>query len=274
MNETKSKTKLLTKDQRCSLWKYLFFTFAIAWEMEFLLLAVYRLELLSGIPAQIFHYTVIGFGAGMAPAYAAFIVQKTTLKDFCRQIFVNFKCRKTAITLIVFAAIQFAACAAQETYLGYAWYMFIPFMLLMILGGGLEEIGWSGVFQPLLEKRFSFIAAALIEGVIWSVWHLPLWLVPNASQGAMNFAAFALYCITLRITLAAAYRLTQCVWAAVLIHAWGNTVLGSMFTLTSLTEFPRVRTLVVYLVQILAVIVYYLIARKFTAKDNNLKIEE
>lgn len=274
MNETKLKTKLLTKDERNMLWKYLFCAFAIAWGTEFLLLAVYRLELLSGIPAQILHYTLIGFGAGMAPAYAAFIVGKMPLKDFCKRIFLNFNCRKTVITLIGFGAIQFAACAAQETYLGYSWYMFIPFLLLMILGGGLEEIGWSGVFQPLLEKRFNFITAALIEGIIWSVWHLPLWLVPNASQGSMNFIAFTLYCITLRITLAAAYRLTKCVWAAVLIHAWGNTILGSMFTISSLTNIPSVKTVIVYSVQILLVIVCYLIAQKITAKDNILETKE
>ena len=115
---------------------------------------------------------------------------------------------------------------------------------MMIWGGGLEEIGWRGVFQPLLEKRFSFLAAAFIEGVIWGVWHLPLWFIPNSTQGDMNFIAFTLYCIILGLTLAAAYRLTKCIWVTILIHAWGNTVLGGMYTLTSLNNYPSVKTLV------------------------------
>ena len=80
------------------------------------------------------------------------------------------------------------------------------------------------MFQPLLEKHFSFWVAALIEGVIWSVWHLPLWLVPNTSQETYDFTAFTFYCITIELTLAAAYRLTKSVWVPILIHAWGNTV--------------------------------------------------
>lgn len=99
--------------------------------------------------------------------------------------------------------------------------------------------GWRGVLQPLLEKHFSFLPAAVIEGVIWSVWHLPLWLVPNTSQGDYDFTAFTLYCITLGLTLAEAYRLTKSIWVTILIHAWGNTVLGGMYTLTSLNNFDR-----------------------------------
>lgn len=81
----------------------------------------------------------------------------------------------------------------------------------------------------------------------------------------MNFAAFTLYCITLGLTLAAAYRLTNSIWAAILIHAWGNTVLGGMYTLTSLNSFPTVKTLAVYAVQA-AVILLILSGRKLYYK--------
>lgn len=151
----------------------------------------------------------------------------------------------------------------QEEYLGNPWYLFILFMPMMIFGGGLEEIGWRAVFQPLLEKHFSFFTAAIIEGVIWSVWHLPLWLIPNTSQGAMNFTAFTLYCITLGLTIAAAYRLTKCIWAAILIHAWGNTILGGMYTLTSLNNPPNEKTLIVYRLQIVVIMMILLFEKKY-----------
>lgn len=155
------------------------------------------------------------------------------------------------------------ACVVQESYLGNPWYLFILYIPLMIFGGGLEEIGWRGVFQPLLEKRFSFIMAALIEGVIWSLWHLPLWFVPNASQGSMNFGAFSLYTVTLGITLAAIYRLTDSIWAGILIHAWGNTVLGGMYTLASLNNFPNTKTLIVYAIQILVILLIMTFQKKY-----------
>lgn len=253
--------KTLKNNERKMLFTYLFYTFAIAWGTELLLIAAYHFGLPDNGAALVFHFAVIGFGAGMAPAYAAFIVQKKyagiSFKESCKQIFHTKNLRKTVLFLLLFAVIQWGACITQESYLGGPWYLFILFMPMMILGGGLEEIGWRGVFQPLLEKRFSFPAAALIEGLIWSIWHLPLWFVPNTSQGDMNFAAFTLYCITLGLTLAAAYRLTGSLWAAVLIHAWGNTVLGGMYTLTSLTDFPSVKTLTVYGVQAAVILILH-----------------
>lgn len=267
--------KVMLKEDWYMVWRYLFYTFAIAWGAEFLLIAIYHFNLLKGNVAMVLHFMVIGFGAGMAPAYAAFIVLNKkngiTFKEFCRQIFFTVNIRKTVVTLIVFALIQSAACVAQEEYLGNPWYLFILFMPMMILGGGLEEVGWRGVFQPLLEKRFTFWAAALIEGVIWSIWHLPLWLVPNTSQGAYDFTAFTLYCITLGLTLAAAYRLTKSIWVTILIHAWGNTVLGGMYTLTSLNNFPNMRTLIVYGAQIVLIIVilFFQIKRDRCSKVQN-----
>lgn len=263
MNQKKS----ISKEDLRMLWNFLFFTFAIAWGTEFLLIAMYRFNLLSGNAAMVLHFLVIGFGAGMAPAYAAFIVRKKqsgiTFKEFYKQIFYTVNTRKTVVFLMVFALIQFESCMVQEDYLGNPWFLFILFMPMMILGGGLEEIGWRGVFQPLLENRFSFFAAALIEGAIWSVWHLPLWLVPNTSQGAMDFTAFTLYCITLGLTLAAAYRLTKSVWVTILIHAWGNTVLGGMYTLNSLNHFPSMKTLIVYGVQIAVIMLILLFQKKY-----------
>lgn len=258
--------KFNSKEDLRTMWSFLFYTFAIAWGTELLLIVLYMLNLLSENITMFLYFTVIGFGAGMAPAYAAFIVQRKQtgikLKAFCKQVFHTPNLQKCIVFLILFAAIQFAACVVQESYLGNPWYLFILFMPMMVWGGGLEEIGWRGVFQPLLEKRFSFLAAALIEGVIWGVWHLPLWFIPNSSQGNMNFIAFTLYCITLGLTLAAAYRLTRCIWVTILIHAWGNTVLGGMYTLTSLNNSPSTKTIIVYGLQIAIIMLILVFERK------------
>ncbi|MDO4274190.1 MAG: type II CAAX endopeptidase family protein [Eubacteriales bacterium] len=253
MNKKKQLHNKITQQDSHMLWSYLIYTFGIAWGTELLLIAIFNFNLLSESIELILYFTVIGFGAGMAPAYAAFFVQRShngiTFKVFCRQIFHTPYVRRSIGYLFVFAIIQFVACVVQESYLGNPWYLFILFMPMMIFGGGLEEIGWRGVFQPLLEKRFPFLAAVLIEGIIWSVWHLPLWFLPNSTQRDMNFTSFTLYTIILGLTLAAAYRLTKCIWVTILIHAWGNTVLGGMYTLTSLNNNLNIKTLIVYGIQ-------------------------
>ncbi len=239
--------------------QYLFYTFSIAWGAEFLLIAAYQFKLLSGGLGQFLHFSVIGFGAGMAPAYAAFIVEKKeqsiTIRKFCKQILFTHNLKQTIFFTVTFSLIQFIVCVMQETYLGNQWYLFILFIPLMIFGGGLEEIGWRGLLQPLLEKKLPFFIAAILESFIWSVWHLPLWLVPNTTQASMNFTAFTLYCITLGCTLAAVHRLTKSIWASVLIHAWGNTVLGGMYTINTLINFPSKNTITIYIIQLILIAV-------------------
>lgn len=48
--------------------------------------------------------------------------------------------------------------------------------LTITLNGGplQEEFGWRGYLLPALQKRLPGLAAALIVGVIWALWHMPL----------------------------------------------------------------------------------------------------
>lgn len=43
-----------------------------------------------------------------------------------------------------------------------------------VFAGFLEEIGWTGYAYPSLRKKFSAPFAALILGVLWGLWHLPV----------------------------------------------------------------------------------------------------
>jgi membrane protease YdiL (CAAX protease family) len=52
----------------------------------------------------------------------------------------------------------------------------LTFCMTLLIQGGNEEIGWRGFMQPELQKRFSPLVAALIVSVLWSLWHLPLFL--------------------------------------------------------------------------------------------------
>ena len=53
---------------------------------------------------------------------------------------------------------------------------------LLVLGPISEEIGWRGFALDRLQTRWSPLISGLIIGVVWSLWHLPLFFMIGTSQ--------------------------------------------------------------------------------------------
>ena len=62
----------------------------------------------------------------------------------------------------------------------------VPFFVVPVLTDGLgEETGWRGFALPRLLDRTGPLPASLFLGVVWAVWHLPLfWTVGRDAYGA------------------------------------------------------------------------------------------
>mmetsp|Transcript_16299 Transcript_16299/g.24565 ORF Transcript_16299/g.24565 Transcript_16299/m.24565 type:complete len:390 (+) Transcript_16299:40-1209(+) len=60
--------------------------------------------------------------------------------------------------------------------LSWGYFSATPITILKFgFSGVMEEIGWSGVLFPqLLHATDSYIAASIVGGVIWGLWHVPL----------------------------------------------------------------------------------------------------
>ncbi|MEW5836030.1 MAG: type II CAAX endopeptidase family protein [Pseudomonadota bacterium] len=73
---------------------------------------------------------------------------------------------------------------------GYACFVF---PLAPILGQAwvvmAEEFGWRGFALPRLQYLFGPVGAALLLGVIWASWHLPMFFVPGSPQHGSNVLA-------------------------------------------------------------------------------------
>jgi membrane protease YdiL (CAAX protease family) len=94
-----------------------------------------------------------------------------------------------------------------------------------------EEIGWRGFALPHLQDGHSALAAALILGPVWGLWHLPLWLSGRESNPLILFPAFVISAVALSVLLAWIYNSTGgSLLLVVLLHATANLPVTLLIT--------------------------------------------
>ncbi len=74
----------------------------------------------------------------------------------------------------------------------------VAFMMVL---GPMEEFGWRGVAQPLLQRRLAPIWAAIILGIIWGIWHLPAFLLSGVPHSSLSFLPFFIAAIAISIII-------------------------------------------------------------------------
>ncbi len=106
-----------------------------------------------------------------------------------------------------------------------AWPELLPsFVFIFLFIGMGEEPGWRGYALPWLQKRFSPLTAALVLGVIWAAWHIPLFGVEFTGA---TIPAFLVSIIPASVIMAWMFnRSGESALAAALFHATVNTVGG------------------------------------------------
>lgn len=205
--------------------KYLWLTFAITYSCWWGLALLTKLQLLDSadIPFKVLH--VLG---GFGPTIAAILVlpdksPKATIKF----VFSREKGSIWYLVLLCLAQAAVIGLSSLQTNPMIPW-IAIPFIMLSatFLGGGNEELGWRGIMQPELEKRFPFPIATLFTGCTWMAWHIPLWFVEGTSQQDMNFVLYCVYGIFLSFLLGTLYKKTKSVFFCTVFHGFSNLLIS------------------------------------------------
>lgn len=123
---------------------------------------------------------------------------------------------------------------------------------IFFVGGPLgEEIGWRGFALPrLLQSHKDTMKASLILGLIWGIWHAPIYAVPGTGQNEILksggsflvlFPAFVIWVMGLAVIFTWLYKSTNGnLLLAILFHTAVNTaaffpsVIGSQFGMAPL----------------------------------------
>ncbi|ELZ88309.1 CPBP family intramembrane glutamic endopeptidase [Haloferax sulfurifontis] len=94
-----------------------------------------------------------------------------------------------------------------------------------LIRGGLEEPGWRGLALPVLQRRIGAFRASIVIGVVWALWHVPLFLMPGSSQAGTPFALYAAAVIGISVITTWLYNAAGGrVLVAVVFHTLSNAV--------------------------------------------------
>jgi len=66
----------------------------------------------------------------------------------------------------------------------------VPFALFMLLFGPLpEEMAWRGYALDRLQSQMNPFRSSLVLGLVWTVWHLPLFLIEGTYQHGLGIGS-------------------------------------------------------------------------------------
>ncbi len=139
-----------------------------------------------------------------------------------------------AFALLYFISIKLAAAAAVRLGTG-AWPGFGESPWPLIAGAIVvstwvqagEEVGWRGFALPLLARRLGLGWASLLLGVVWALWHLPLFLLPGTGSTGQSFPVYLSHVTALSVAMAWLYWKTGGSLLLVMImHAAVNNTTG------------------------------------------------
>ena len=115
-------------------------------------------------------------------------------------------------------------------------------LLMVLVGGGQEEIGWRGYILEPMEAKFGIWVGNIVLGLVWTVWHLPLFLMPGTTQTYMPLAAFTIgligQCFVFSWVMKASGGRPL---SAVIAHGTANAIIPLFPTLVMETDVAQTR---------------------------------
>ncbi len=105
----------------------------------------------------------------------------------------------------------------------------LPTLFFATLPPILEELGWRGYALDRLQLKWSALNASVILGVVWALWHLPLFFIQGSYQhdavgfATMGFWLFMAGIVALSVAFTWVYNSTErSILGIIILHGWVN----------------------------------------------------
>jgi uncharacterized protein len=100
----------------------------------------------------------------------------------------------------------------------------LAFFVYMLIQVGIgEEVGWRGYALPKLQAGYSALVSSVILGVIWTLWHLPLFFNPATGYSITPFWVFLVFMLPVSILITWVFNSTAgSVPIIMILHAMLN----------------------------------------------------
>ncbi|WP_040214578.1 CPBP family intramembrane glutamic endopeptidase [Clostridium polynesiense] len=237
---------------------YLIGTFLITYIMWGIIIAANGVGYLQhGTPISMILYTI----GGNAPPIAAYAVLKKAhkiagIKQLAKEAFAAKQKPVFYAVLIAFLILYFGVPGVmQGISRGAELYVGILSIPLMILFGGLEELGWRYILQRSLESKLPFGIAASLTACIWAVWHLPLFFIKGTVQSTWDFGLFIIMVFGMSFALAAILYISKSIWLCILFHSMINALSSSWIIKDSIEI--KICTAIAMIILSLLIVKYY-----------------
>lgn len=188
----------------------LFFYFVMAigfsWFYELPLIVLLHLPLMPWlIPVPIVGPTLAAFimtGLMEGKAGMARLLRRYLLWRVGWQWYLLVLIGPPVLILLSFLAYPGAIAAFQAPTLTFGITYLLNYIVVFFIGGPFfEEPGWRGFALPRLQQHSGPLVGTLILGLLWGLWHFPLFLIPGYNGAGTGFIGISIPFITFVITV-------------------------------------------------------------------------
>ncbi len=251
---------------------YILLAFSWTWLIAFAML-------FTGLTDDVFSpsplFILGGILSNVSPSLAALLVTRINGgKEALKRLTGRFKVKSqrgwTGLTLVIVPTVTALTTILSHFFFREYRFALVAPMIAMglvwpLFSGMGEEFGWRGYLLPRLIKRFGLMKAALLLGILWEVWHLPMHYMAYRTYGVYMIPAFlniGFLNLTLNaVIMAIIYAVNKGSIKLMVLYHYTITasaiILGALFTAEASPKFTVLESLLSCTLFFIAAIILY-----------------